>query len=522
MDDPLKGKIFQSPQGQSIPSGQTPPPPTSEAEKSNFEQTSQIPEEASSQPSNKPPAFESNITSGEPALEPEPQPSTPVYSPEESEESASSQSFAPQDETQTQPPSEPPFGFSIRNIVKLLLGLFVVLILIFVLVGLVLPNINKKEQKVELTFWDISDSSTISNVIADFEKQNPNIKVNLVKQDIKEYKDRLVTRVSNGTGPDIFRFHNTWVIQLSDVLLPVPSDIITKDTFDKTFYPVVKHDLVKNGAIYGIPIELDTLSLFINSELLKTANVNPPTNWNDFITTARALTLKDQDSKIKTGGAGIGTFTNVTHAPDIVSLLFAQDSVNLDDISQTKARVADALNFYTGFALSDGSVWDLTLDPTILAFSKGNLAMYFGYYKDRSVIKTANSSLAFDIVSVPHLTGQNQTMASYYALGVSLKSKHQQESLLLLKFLSQKDVVEKLTPLPLARIDVPDRSKGVSQDAISSYFSGETFDNGLNTNLNTHLVNAISSILSGESVDSAADNLILGFSQVLNQYLPRQ
>lgn len=426
----------------------------------------------------------------------------------------------------SQESSTPPQSsfFSISNIIKLLIGLFAVMALAFILLGLVLPSFTKKEQKVELTYWGLSDDSAqTKTILSDFEKQNPNIKVNYEKQDLKDYKDRLVARSQNGTGPDVFRFHNTWVLQLSSTLLPIPSDVITKDQFDKTFYPVAKHDLVRNGAIYGLPLDIDVLSLFINFEMFKQAGLSAPTNWNDFINTARSLTLKDQTGKIKTAGASLGAFDNITHAPDIISLLFAQDSVNLDDISQTKTRVSDALNFYTGFALSDGSVWDATLDQSILAFSKGNLAMYFGYYRDLPVIKSSNPNLSFEIKNVPHLTGQNMTMSSYYPIGVSLKSKHQKEALLLIKFLTQKNISEELSTQASARMDVVDKTKGQAKTAVSSYFSGETFDNGLNSQLNSHLGNAVNSIiLNNGSVDAATDTLLLGFSQVINQFLPKQ
>lgn len=477
--------------------------------------------------------FEGQVSQSQPNTVPA-QPVNPPPSPQSqshpsdvpSQESSSSQSY---EHTVIAEPTTLPNGqdgyppkFSFANIVKIFIGLFSIALIGFIIFAFILPNLNKKEQKVELTLWDNMDSSVISAVLPEFEKQNPNIKVNLVKQDIKDYKDRLLTRTQNGTGPDIFRFHNTWVLQLPNILLPIPSDVITKEGFNKTFYPVVRHDLIKDGAVYGIPIEIDVLSLFINTAMLKEANVAVPTNWNDFITTSRTLTIKNQSGKIQRSGAGIGTFENVVHASDIISLLFAQDSVNLDDISQTKPRVADALNFYSAFALSDGSVWDTTLDPSILAFSKGNLAMYFGYYRDLPAIRSANSNLSFDIVSVPHLTGQNQTIASYYPLGISLNSKHQKEALLLLKFLSQKSVAEKEAVLPVARVDIPDKSKGQAGEAVSSFFAGETFDNGLNTSLNTHLAKAINSILSGESPDLAADTLILGFSQVLAQFKPSQ
>lgn len=482
MDDPLRGKVFQP--GQSEVIAKDAPVQTESSQEQNQN-------EGSSQTS---PSFA-------------PPPPQPAFFQEDKPSESDRNAGAPK--------------FNAINIIKILIGLFAVLALLFVIFALVLPNLTKKEEKVELTFWDISDNSNISSILPDFEKKYPKIKVNYQKQDIKDYKERLVTRSKNSTGPDVFRFHNTWVLQLSDILLPIPSDVMTKEEFSKSFYPVAKHDLSKNGAIYGIPLEIDTLALYVNSGLLRQNSVSIPTNWNDFITASRSLTLKDEKGKIKIAGAAMGVFDNVTHAPDIISLLFVQDGVNLDDISADKIRVADALRFYTAFGQGDGSVWDSTLETSITAFSKGNLAMYFGYLKDQTTIKSANPTLSFETLSVPHLAGQNMTIASYYPMGVSLKSKHQKEASLLLRFLSDKDVVEKLTNLPLARTDLPDRSKGEVKGAVSTYFSGETFDNGLNSKMNSQLQSAINSIFSGVSIDTATDALSLGFSQVLNQFLPK-
>ena len=76
-------------------------------------------------------------------------------------------------------------------------------------------------------------------------------------------------------------------------------------------------------------------------------------------------------------------------------------------------RAANALNFYTSFATDQNNVWDNTLDPSILAFSKGNLAMYFGYSWDYFTIKQDNPNLNFQMVPVPQLPNQNVNMASY-------------------------------------------------------------------------------------------------------------
>lgn len=509
MDDALKGKVFQSPQGEINPSvpvqpAQPPDLPQAPVEEQPIEAPISHPETPSQPP----------FATYEPPTISHPQ------APQESPSYSQAEDDVPQKEVLDNSSHGP--RFSTINIVKLLIGLIAVLLVAFVIFVLVMPNFGKKTQSVELTFWDVPDKLTISSVLPEFEKDNPSIKVNLINQDIKDYKDKLITRIKNGNGPDLFRFHNTWVIQLSDALLPIPSDVITKSVFDKTFYPVASYDLVKNGAIYGIPVEINTLSLFVNSAMLKKANISVPANWNDFVTASRALTLKDQSGNIKVAGAAIGTFDNVTHAPDIVSMLFAQDSVPSGDISQNKARVSDALNFYTGFAQGDGSVWDVNQPSSIVAFSKENLAMFFGYQKDLSSIKSANPNLSFNVYNVPYLTGQNKTIASYYPIGISLRSRHQKEALIFLKFLMRKDIAAKLTTLPSMRIDLSNRVNGGTQNAVSSYFSGETFDNGLNSKMNSHLSDAINSILSGGSPDSAADNLVLGFSQVLGQFLPKQ
>ncbi len=447
-------------------------------------------------------------------------------------------------DVQAPPPPPPTDNLSNRSslspltILKLILGIFVVLILGVFLFAVVLPQLSKNNnQKVTLTYWGLwEDQRVMQPVISDFEKQYPNITVEYSKQDIKQYRERLITRINNGNGPDIFRFHNSWYPMIANVLLPLPSDTVSKADFMQWFYPVAQNDLIKNGAIYGIPLQIDTLALYINSDLLKAAGLNPPTTWNDFISDAKTMTVKDASGKIKTSGAALGTMDNVTHAPDILSLLLVQNGVNLNNISSNSQRAGDALNFYTSFALDNANVWDNTLDPSILAFSKGNLAMYFGYSWDYFTIKAANPTLNFQIAPVPQLPGQNVNLASYWAEGVSIKSKHQKEALLFMKFLAKPETEEKLYTEEsktrdfgelYARTDLADKLKSNSTvypfikqapTASSSFFVDGTYDNGLNSQMNTYLGNAVNSIFNSVSTDTAIATLSQGVSQVLKQY----
>lgn len=423
------------------------------------------------------------------------------------------------------------------KILKILLGAVIVLAVIFLIFNFVLPRLfPSKINKVSLTYWGLwEDISVIAPIISDFEKQHPNIKIDYSKQDIKQYRERLITRSNNGNGPDIFRFHNTWVPQLSDLLLPLPKNTISKEDFDKNYYPVAKNDLIKNGAIYGIPLQIDTLNLYINKDLFQASGLNPPTNWIEFVNTARKLTVKDETNKIKTAGAAMGTYSNITHAPSIVSMLLAQNGVNLKDISSDIQAASDALNFYSSFALPTSNVWDDTLDQSIRAFASGSLAMYFGYSWDFFIIKAINPNLSFDIYPIPSLPGRNITIASYWAEGISIKSPHQKEALLFMKYLTLKETEQRLFTEesktrnfgePYARMELAESLRNSvaytfvanAKLAVSSFFVDGTYDNGLNSQMNTYLSNAVDSILKGTSPQSAAETLSQGVTQVLKQY----
>lgn len=428
----------------------------------------------------------------------------------------------------------------VKKIVTIVLGLLILIGILSVAIFIVLPNFTGKANiggQVTLTYWGLwEDQQTMQSTINGFESQYPNIKINYVRQDIKQYRDRLIARINNGTGPDIYRFHNSWLPMLYSELSPIPGDVTSVSDFNNTYYPVMQRDLEKNGAIYGIPLEVDTLALYINSDMFKNAGLTPPTNWSEFVNDARALTVKDQNNKIVTAGAAMGTYDNITHAPDILSLLFLQNSVNLSDLKGSSDRAQGALNFYTSFATDQNNVWDGTLDPSIIAFEKGNLGMFFGYSWDYFNIKKASPNLNFQIVPVPQLPNQNVTLASYWADGVSSRSQHQKEAFLFLKYLSQKDTVQKLYTEeaktrafgePYARVDLADSLKDnpivypfVEQAAYasSSFMVDSTNDNALNQETDAYLENAVNSMDTGVTVQTAFSTLSDGVNQVLQKY----
>lgn len=435
------------------------------------------------------------------------------------------------------PPIVEEEGFNIGRLLRIVIGIVVILVVVVLAILFVPKFLGKSNKNVTLSYWGLwEDEKVMQTVISDFEKQNPNIKVKYERQDIKQYREKLSTRIANNTGPDIFRFHNTWVPVLSSSLTPLPDDVITKKDFANNYYPTTGSDLVKNGAIYGIPLEIDTISMYINVELFDAAGASPPTTWEDFIRLSRQLTVKDEGGAIKTSGASLGTFDNITHAPDIISMLLFQNGADIYDLKTTQKQASDALSFYASFATGEASVWDNTLDPSVMSFAKGNLAMYFGYSWDYFTIKAINPEANFLIAPVPSLPGQNITTASYWVEGISSKSKNQDEAFIFMKYLAGPEVQKRLfseaskTRLfgePYSRRDLASLVKdnryvapyvAQAEKSRSSFFVDSTYDNAINSQMNAYLGNAVRAILNGTSAESAVETLSQGVSQVLSQY----
>ncbi len=440
---------------------------------------------------------------------------------------------------------------SLGKILKILIGLLVIFsIIISILIFFLMPKPQgKSDEPITLTYWGLfEDESVFRPVLAEFEKENPNIKIDYKKQDLSDYREKLSARTANGTGPDIFRFHPNWYPMLSDVLMPLPNETIEKSEFDEKYYEVMKKDLIKNGTTYGIPLYTDTLSLFINTALFQETatesggEIPVPKTWQEFIDTSERLTKRDESGAISQAGAGIGAFDNVVHAPDIISLLFAQNGVDLNDLGAHQEKVADALRFYTNFSQVEKNVWDATQDTTQLVFSQGKLAMYFGYSWDYDTFKKSNPGLQIKIVPVPQLVSDEKVnIASYWAEGANQQTKHPKEVLLFMKFLARTDVQEKLyaEEAKVRQFGEPYSIKSLagklngtdafvfvdqSNSAISSPFVGAAIDKGLTDKYNASLKEEVNNLLSGDSEEDVAQKFLDGVSQTKGEFfaIPRK
>ncbi|OGG04125.1 hypothetical protein A2Z33_03100 [Candidatus Gottesmanbacteria bacterium RBG_16_52_11] len=395
-------------------------------------------------------------------------------------------------------------------------------------------------RQVTITYWGLwENEATMRMILDDFEREHPNIKVEYFKQSPKQYRERLAAAIERGDGPDVFRFHNTWVPMLVNQLAPVPGAVMSPENFISTFYPVAKNDLIAGGStIYGLPIMIDGLGLYVNEDLFAAAGASPPTSWEDIIKTGglvEKLTVREGET-IVTSAISLGTSTNVEHFSDILAVMMMQNGAKLTDPTSEEAE--GTLLFYRRFADPNDPLftWSQSFDSSVPAFANGRVAMILAPSWRAFDIKQINPSLNFKIVPIPQLSGNTVNYASYWVEGVSVESKLQPQAWEFVKYLTGKEAATKLyaeaakTRLfgePYALVEMgklvendPFVGAYIKQAPMARSFplASRTGDNGINDKLIKYLEDAVTSVNSGSSPKDALKTYASGMQQVFSQY----
>lgn len=430
--------------------------------------------------------------------------------------------------------SVPPVSSSpFRNLIPLIIGIAAVALLA-ILGFTFLPKLfgGGVGGPVTLTYWGLWEpSSVMQGVIADYERDHPNVTIDYKMQSIKGYRSRVQTAITQGGGPDIIRIHNTWLPMFQKMLAPAPSSLGISLS---GYYPVVAKNFSAAGQVYALPLTIDGLALYYNKDILSEAGVEPPTDWNALRKLAFDLTRRNAATGvIERAGAAIGTSNNIDHWPDILGLLILQNSGNPGTPS-TQA-VQDALTFYTIFATTDKS-WDVSQPQSTYAFATGSVAMILAPSWRAAEIEAINPNLNYGIAPAPTLPTTNLAWATYWAEAVPVSSKNPEAAWEFLRYLSTPEVMQKLyaeqtklrvigEPYPLTSMasslaSDPLAAPFVNQGAsyTSWYLAGHTADEGVNDQLIKYYEDAINAITGGSTVSSVLKTLDAGVAQVLAKY----
>ncbi|MGW0335346.1 ABC transporter substrate-binding protein [Streptomyces sp. NPDC003011] len=168
--------------------------------------------------------------------------------------------------------------------------------------------------KGKIVFWDNNGgvrTDIWKEVIADFEKANPDIDVEYVGIASTEYQSKVDTAIQGGGLPDVGGVGAAMIAAISaqNALEPL-DDRLAKSSLDGK----LNEDMLKSlkaagggdGTLYSIPTSANNGVLYYRTDLFERAGLEAPTTWDRFYEAADKLTNvgKNEFGYTIRGGAG--------------------------------------------------------------------------------------------------------------------------------------------------------------------------------------------------------------------------
>ncbi|HEY4385249.1 MAG TPA: extracellular solute-binding protein, partial [Ktedonobacteraceae bacterium] len=158
------------------------------------------------------------------------------------------------------------------------------LMLLPLLLPLLLAACGSARDAHNIVFWttvnDDIDMAAQKQIVAEFEKANPDLHVDLVSAPAQFTGDAtsLITAVRGGTAPDVYLIDRFTVSQFAAIgLLTDLSPIIAKNdpTLPTQYLPFATQEASYQGDLYALPMDTDARAVFYNKDLLRQAGIDP-------------------------------------------------------------------------------------------------------------------------------------------------------------------------------------------------------------------------------------------------------
>lgn len=342
----------------------------------------------------------------------------------------------------------------------------IVIILFISFIGL--ASHRSSSRPATLEFWGTLDNpQAMSSLITKFHRLHPNIHIKYTSKDSKTYYQDLIQAFASGKSPDMFMLLGNWLPLFEDKITPLNMQrdkVLTLRTFNQLYPEAAKEELVKGKNLEGIPLYIDTLALYYNKDIFDYSNIAlPPSTWKEVLNLVPRLRKMNPQGRIKRAAIALGTGHNTNWSTDIISTLMMQYGSSVVDPKtkevtfnkylpssntvnsgyKTFSPGEEALKFYTQFSnpRSRYYTWNDGFLNSILAFTRGQTAMFIGYNRAQKIIKKYSPGLNYGVAPLPRFSNNSSRVsnASIMTVVVSKQSSNRQAAWLFLKFLAQKD-----------------------------------------------------------------------------------
>lgn len=298
--------------------------------------------------------------------------------------------------------------------------------------------------KVEITFWDnyadTLHTEVYERLIADFEKENPDITVKYVPLPSDQAKSKYDVAIQSKSTPDCGVIYQYWMndFVIQDALAPLDEYYGDSDMLLDTFVDSMKNT-APDGKLYSLPFYVVPPALWYNTELFEAAGVEAPATWEDVLADAEKLTDKENGVfgfSIRGGAGSSQQLEQMLYQYSGITEMFDKDgNSTINDPTHVKF-LEDFAALYNKYTPES----DITNASTemISAFDSGSAAMIFhnigSYGQHRDTLGEEKFGAAIDLKAKD---GSSVMVSNGVAsLSVFKNSEHPEEAYRFISYLA--------------------------------------------------------------------------------------
>ncbi len=150
---------------------------------------------------------------------------------------------------------------------------------------------TSREDENVIRFWQFwSDTKTkpvVEQIVREFERENPDIKVKITDLTWANGHDKLVISFAANDPPDVMELGSDWIAEFAynDLLAEFESDLA-----ENYLYPARWQ-----GKLYALPWLLDSRLMYFNIDLLSRIDMDIPEDWEELLTACSKISEMGDD-----------------------------------------------------------------------------------------------------------------------------------------------------------------------------------------------------------------------------------
>lgn len=380
---------------------------------------------------------------------------------------------------------------------------------------------SKEGEATTIRFYG-SDSEYNQNIVAGFQKENPDIKVEIVPVDFDNAEQVIKTGIASGDPVDVSFFWGSQIDAFTDDNMAYDlTPYLTENNNEwlNTFVPAYIDSCKVDGTYYAASYQPVIETIFINKDLFEQYQVEIPKTWDDVMEASKVFK--------ENGIYGIGDWVGQNHQLLQTAYQYMANDGTLEEYVSGKGdftkneglkkslenwkAVYDAGYWYPG----EGALTS-TKDQTQAAWYQGKIAMLFDAGSNAGEYE---KNCTFDLGILPFPTveegGKYALNTVTNALFIPANAKHPEEAVRFMKYYTSDAGIEEIIKSGRLPATVAMQDKVESQ-ILKDLLATTTSENvvgykqmqGLSSELNAFIQNdLIGMVCSGTSVEDALEQM---------------